>query len=114
MYGAPRVKSSASGRSCDDCAKSLCLPPLPLVENKTDAPGGRVRCNVSARRKWRGKGETPYRLARYFIGSTGLLPRRSSKWSCGWLTEPLEPALAMVWPRCTASPRFTISELLWA
>ena len=114
MYGEPRVKSSASGRSCDDCAKSLCLPPSPLVENENGRAGWARPLQRFCPPQWRGKGEIPYRLARYFIGSTGLLPRRSSKWSCGWLTEPLEPALAMVWPRCTPSPRLTSSELLWA
>ena len=35
----------------------------------------------------------------YFVGSTGREPLRSSKCTCGWLTEPVAPALAMVWPR---------------
>src|SRR5262249_40309178 len=46
------------------------------------------------------------------VGSTGREPLRSSKCTCGWLTEPVAPALAMIWPRRTLSPRLTrISSL---
>ena len=48
------------------------------------------------------------------IGSTGVEPLRSSKWSCGEETLPVWPELAIVWPRATVSPRFTFRSPLWA
>src|SRR5262245_54080203 len=51
---------------------------------------------------------------RYFVGSTAVAPLRSSKWSCGLVTEPVWPALAMTSPRLTVSPRLTNRSLLWA
>ena len=54
------------------------------------------------------------RPARYWVGSTGVEPLRSSKWSCGALTLPVSPDLAMIWPRLTVSPRLTSSSPLLA
>ncbi len=47
-------------------------------------------------------------------GSTARLPRRSSKWSCGALTLPELPTLAITWRFLTLSPRLTSSVWLWA
>lgn len=56
---------------------------------------------------------SPQVPARKVVGSTGVEPLRSSKWSWGELTLPLWPDLAIIWPRFTVSPRFTsISPLL--
>ena len=51
---------------------------------------------------------------RYCVGSTGVEPLRISKCSCGAVTLPVWPALAITWPRLTVSPRFTISSLACA
>jgi len=53
-------------------------------------------------------------LPRKRCGSTGWLPSRISKWSCGSVTLPVAPTRAMVWPRCTVSPRFTSRTSAWA
>ena len=51
---------------------------------------------------------------RYCAGSTGVAPLRISKWSCGEVTLPVWPDLAMTWPRFTASPRLTMISLACA
>ena len=48
------------------------------------------------------------------VGSTGREPLRSSKCTCGEVTAPVAPALAMIWPRRTFSPRLTRSSSLLA
>ena len=50
----------------------------------------------------------------YCAGSTGVAPLRISKCSCGAATLPVCPALAMIWPRLTGSPRFTMISLACA
>ncbi len=52
--------------------------------------------------------------SRYLRGSTARLPRRSSKWSCGSLTLPVLPTLAITWRFLTLSPRLTSNVWLWA
>ncbi len=47
-------------------------------------------------------------------GSTARLPRRISKWSCGLLTLPELPTLAITWRFLTLSPRLTSNVWLWA
>ena len=51
---------------------------------------------------------------RYCVGSTGVEPLRISKCSCGAVTLPVWPALAITCPRFTVSPRFTIISLACA
>ena len=53
-------------------------------------------------------------LASWDIGSTGAPPLRISKCSCGEVTLPDAPDLAMVWPRFTFSPGRTSISPLWA
>src|SRR5581483_3761189 len=51
---------------------------------------------------------------RYCIGSTGVVPLRTSKCSCGELTLPVWPDFAITCPRLIESPRFTRSSLACA
>lgn len=47
-------------------------------------------------------------------GSTGFAFLRISKWSCGWLASPVEPALATTCPRFTTSHFLTMISSVWA
>ena len=80
---------------------------------QTNANGGPFGAAVASSQMQVGSKKAQL-LASWDIGSTGAPPLRISKCSCGEVTLPEAPDLAIVWPRLTFSPGFTSISPLWA
>ena len=76
------------------------------LKTRVNAPMARARND--------GESYAPPPLARNGAGSTGVEPFRISKCTCGAVTLPVWPALAMIWPRFTVSSRLTMISLACA
>ena len=107
-----RRTAPRSARMGDDARRAL-RPRRLAIRAGSGGPARRRNADRTdaSRRRLDRSAHAPFR---YCAGSTGVAPLRISKCSCGDVTLPVWPDLAMTWPRLTLSPRLTMISLACA